>query len=81
MIFLDELPWMDTPRSGFIAALEHFWTNFIENAKHRAWSGYAFEEVCLAHIRQIKELLGIAGVLTGVSGGARIAIRVHRSTY
>ena len=24
VIFLDELPWMDTPRSGFISALEHF---------------------------------------------------------
>ncbi len=28
VIFLDELPWMDTPRSGFIAALEHFWNSW-----------------------------------------------------
>lgn len=28
IIFLDELPWMDTPKSGFISALEHFWNNF-----------------------------------------------------
>ena len=26
VILLDELPWMDTPRSGFMSALEHFWT-------------------------------------------------------
>ena len=26
---------------------EHFWTNLIGNAKHRAWSGYAFEQVCM----------------------------------
>jgi AAA+ ATPase superfamily predicted ATPase len=43
---------------------EHFWTNFIENARHRAWSGYSFEQVCLAHLRQIKHKLSIAGVLT-----------------
>jgi AAA+ ATPase superfamily predicted ATPase len=43
---------------------EHFWLNFIENAKHRAWSGYAFEQVCMAHIAQIKHKLGISGVLT-----------------
>lgn len=24
VIFIDELPWMDTPKSGFIAALENF---------------------------------------------------------
>jgi len=43
---------------------EHYWTNFIENARHRAWSGYAFEQVCLAHLSQIKQKLGISGVLT-----------------
>ena len=28
VIFIDELPWLDTPRSGFIAALEHFWNGW-----------------------------------------------------
>jgi len=28
VIFLDELPWMDTPRSGFVTALEGFWNNW-----------------------------------------------------
>ena len=27
-VFIDELPWMDTPRSGFIAALENFWNSW-----------------------------------------------------
>jgi uncharacterized protein len=27
-IFLDELPWLDTPQSGFISALEHFWNSW-----------------------------------------------------
>jgi hypothetical protein len=25
VIFIDELPWLATPRSGFVTALEHFW--------------------------------------------------------
>jgi len=43
---------------------EHFWTNFIDNAKHRAWSGYAFEQVCMQHAAQIRHKLGISGVVT-----------------
>jgi len=46
---------------------ENFWQNSLDSPTHRAWSGYAFEQVCLAHIKQIKAKLGIAGVLTSVS--------------
>ena len=28
VIFLDEMPWMDTPKSGFVKALEYFWNSF-----------------------------------------------------
>ena len=28
VIFLDELPWLDTPRSGFITAFEGFWNTW-----------------------------------------------------
>lgn len=28
VLFLDEMPWMDTPKSGFLSALEHFWNNY-----------------------------------------------------
>jgi hypothetical protein len=45
---------------------EHFWTNSIDSAVHRAWSGVAFERLCLEHIEQIKKALGISGVLTNV---------------
>lgn len=44
----------------------HFWTNNIGSPLHRAWSGLAFERVCLQHISQIKEALGISGVLSNV---------------
>ena len=28
LVFIDELPWMDTPRSGFLTAVEGFWNNW-----------------------------------------------------
>ena len=28
VIFIDELPWMDTPKSDFVSALEHFWNGW-----------------------------------------------------
>ncbi len=28
VIFIDELPWLNTPKSNFLAALEHFWNSF-----------------------------------------------------
>ncbi|MEL6867285.1 MAG: ATP-binding protein, partial [Bacteroidota bacterium] len=36
-------------------------------AAFKNWSGYAFENICFAHIQQIKIRLGISGVLTKVS--------------
>ena len=33
VIFLDELSWMDTPKSGFIAALENFWNGYASARK------------------------------------------------
>ena len=44
---------------------EHYWTNLPEGMKN-AWSGYAFEQVCLHHIPQIKNKLGISGVFSNV---------------
>ncbi|MBR4624936.1 MAG: AAA family ATPase [Alphaproteobacteria bacterium] len=31
VIFIDELPWLDTPRSNFIRALDHFWNGWATN--------------------------------------------------
>ena len=33
IIFLDELPWMDTSRSNFISAFEHFWNGWASARK------------------------------------------------
>ena len=31
IIFIDELSWLDTPRSGFITALEYFWNSWASS--------------------------------------------------
>jgi hypothetical protein len=41
---------------------ENHWTTMIDSPRHRAWSGYAFEQLCLSHINQVKKSLGISGV-------------------
>ena len=28
VLFFDEMPWLDTPRSGFLPAFEYFWNNW-----------------------------------------------------
>ena len=43
---------------------EHFWTNLGQTGQKTAWAGYAFEQVCLHHIPQIKNKLGISGILS-----------------
>ena len=34
VVFLDEVPWLDTPRSHFLSALESFWNNWGCHRKH-----------------------------------------------
>lgn len=45
---------------------EHFWSNVSETSISKSWQGYAFEQLCLHHIPQIKKKLGISGVLSNV---------------
>jgi len=33
VIFIDEIPWLDTPKSGFMMALEHFWNTWASARK------------------------------------------------
>ena len=32
-VFLDEVPWMDSQKSNFVSALEHFWNNWASARK------------------------------------------------
>jgi AAA+ ATPase superfamily predicted ATPase len=45
---------------------EYYWTNLIDDGGRRAWSGHAFELLCLRHLAQIKHKLGISGISTEV---------------
>lgn len=65
---------------------ENNWTNSIDSPAHRAWAGYAFEQVCLYHLAQIKQALGISGIQTSASSwrsneasqGAQIDLVIDR---
>jgi len=64
----------------------HFWTNYLTDPAHSAWCGYAFERLCMAHIGQIRQRLGISGVTTETfafrskqqAGGAQIDLVIDR---
>lgn len=62
------------------------WLNTIDSPSYRAWSGYAFEQVCLYHVSQLKHALGVAAVQTNTSSwrstslekGAQIDLIIDR---
>ncbi len=41
---------------------DNIWQLLSQTQPYKTWSGYAFENICLKHIPQIKKALGIAGV-------------------
>jgi len=64
----------------------NYWMKMIDSPKYRAWSGYAFEQVCMCHLDQIKKALGISGIETSTSSwrskssqnGAQIDLVIDR---
>ena len=53
---------------------KHFWQQNSSMPQVVAWRGYAFENVCFHHIDQIKEALGISGVITSESAWTKKAV-------
>jgi hypothetical protein len=43
---------------------EHFWSSAYNSSSRLAWTGLAFERVCFQHLPQIKQALGISGIVT-----------------
>ena len=41
---------------------KQFWQHHLGTPKINSWAGYAFEQVCLAHVEQIKMAMGISGM-------------------
>ena len=70
---------------------EHFWRNFYQSPAKSVWCGLTFEQVCKDHIPQIKQKLGISGVLADVSSwrfkgnkeqsGAQIDLLIDRKDH
>ena len=64
-----------------------YWMKKRETQAFRTWRGYAFEQVCLSHIGQIKQALGITGIITHVESwrseqsdpGAQIDLLINRN--
>lgn len=64
----------------------NYWMKMIDSPKYRAWSGYAFEQVCMCHLDQIKKALGISGIETSTfswrskssQNGAQIDLVIDR---
>ena len=46
---------------------ENFWRYNVTSPSVNSWRGFAFEGVCFRHIPQIKQALGISGVVTSQS--------------
>jgi uncharacterized protein len=65
------------------------WAKMDNTAAYKVWCGYAFENLCLRHVENIKTKLGISGVLTsdyswqqnGTAGtkGAQIDLVIDRN--
>ena len=43
---------------------ENFWSSSINSSLYHNWCGLSFERICLLHIPQIKQKLGIQGILS-----------------
>jgi uncharacterized protein len=65
------------------------WLALTDSPIYKAWSGYAFEQVCLMHVPQIKQALGISGVFSQSSSwrskeaidGAQIDLLIDRRDH
>jgi uncharacterized protein len=43
------------------------WIAMLDSPQYRTWCGYAFEQICLYHLAEIKKALGVSGVITTTS--------------
>jgi len=71
VVFIDELPWLDTPKSDFVSSLEHFWNAWAY------YSDYVFLVVCgSATSWMINELINNHGGLHN-----RVTKRIHLQPF
>ena len=58
----------ENSKIGLESVDSEFWIKKQNTPKWNAWSGCAFESLCLKHIQKIKKALGISGISTIESG-------------
>ncbi|MDR3224990.1 MAG: DUF4143 domain-containing protein [Clostridiales Family XIII bacterium] len=64
-----------------------YWMKMRETQIYKTWRGYAFEQVCLSHIEQIRHAIGVSGVITHAAAwrsehsdpGAQIDLLIERN--
>jgi AAA+ ATPase superfamily predicted ATPase len=65
---------------------KEYWLKVRETQRYRVWRGYAFEQVCLSHLEQIRRAVGVSGVITRAASwrseesnpGAQIDLLIDR---
>ena len=62
---------------------DNYWAITSKTQQYRAWSGYAFEQVCSMHLPQIKKELGISGIMSNAASwrnkNAQIDLLIDRN--
>lgn len=56
------------------------WHHLSQTQAYKTWSGYAFENICLKHIPQVKKALGIAGVYSKSSSFVKKGTDTEKGT-
>ena len=59
---------------------ERWWTNNMNSHSVESWQGFSFETICMAHLEQIKQRLGISGISTTTSSWRKLGDEVCKGT-
>lgn len=64
---------------GFNAQDEEWWSHNLHSSAIDSWQGLSFELLCLLHLTQIKQKLGISGIATAASSWRYVAPKKNHS--
>lgn len=61
------LRWIERAPSGLMAGMaDTWWLEQVGSPAYTAWSGFAFETLCLQHAQEVKAALGLGGIASNV---------------
>lgn len=65
------IKWIEKAKNANIGGIDpNFWSNMARSPESRAWSGYAFEGICIKHLASIRQALGVSGIITRATSWA-----------